>query len=624
MSTISAEGLSLAYGAHDIFENCAFRVAAGDRIGLVGPNGSGKTSLLRLIVGVERPTGGRLTRARDTKLAYVPQQPDLTAGQTVYAEVAEVFAPLRAMEVDLLLAAEELAQAGDDAAEASARYEELSHRFEHAGGYSYESEIRRTLTGLGVAASLWLQSVDGLSGGERARVALAKALLERPDLLILDEPTNHLDLSGTTWLESLLRSWRGAFIVVSHDRYFLDQVVNRIWETEDLHIEAYNGTYSDFERQRQEKRERQAFEYGQQQEFLAKQEELIRRYGVGQRAKWAKGLEKRLSHVERIERPRETVRVKLDLGRAQRSGRVALSIESLAIPHPGDPSRILLHGSDALEIERGARVAILGPNGTGKTTLLRTVAGELEPAGGMVRLGYNTHLAYYRQGTEHLDEDSTVLDELLDSRNLPLPEARNLLARFLFRGDTIEKRVSALSGGERSRLALAKLSVSGANFLLLDEPTNHLDIGAREALEEVLDGYNGTILFVSHDRRFIDGIATEIWQIEDGSIHRFQGTYSEMVAAQQKASLPVAAVPAPLAISAAVQRQRKPTERDVSRFEDNVAGLETLLSDVTSQLERASERQDTAEIARLGRLYVETERALARALEEWEAVAGSG
>ena len=622
MSTISAEGLALAYGANDIFENCSFRVAAGDRIGLVGPHGSGKTSLLRMIVGLERPTAGHLTRARATKLAYVPQQPELTPGLSVYAEVAEVFAPLRALEDELLLAAEELAQAGDDAGAASARYEALSHRFEHAGGYTYEAEIRRTLTGLGVPQSLWMQSVDGLSGGERARVALAKALLEQPDLLILDEPTNHLDLLGIAWLESLLRNWRGAFIVVSHDRYFLDQVVNRVWETEDRHIEPYSGSYSSFERQRREKRERQAFEYEQQQEFLAKQEELIRRYGVGQRAKWAKGLEKRLTHVERIERPREAVRVKLDLGRAQRSGRVALSLERLAIPHPGDSDRILLRGPAELEIERGARVAVLGSNGTGKTTLLRTIAGELEPAAGRVRIGYNIHLAYYRQGTEHLNEDATVLDELLDSRNLPLAEARHLLARFLFRGDEIERPVSALSGGERSRLALAKLSVSGANFLLLDEPTNHLDIGAREALEQVLDGYSGTILFVSHDRRFIDGIATAIWRIEDGAIIPFQGSYSESLAAQQKAAAPVA-VAVPVAVPSPPPRRRKPAERDLSRFEDTVAGLETLLADVNGQLESASVHQDTAAIARLGRLYVETEQALAKALEEWE-LAGSG
>lgn len=617
MSIVTGDALTLAYGAQDIFDHLNFRIEGGDHIGLVGANGAGKTSLLRLLAGLERPTGGRLGKARSLNLAYVPQLPEPVSGSTVYQEVAAVFAPLRQLEDALLQAAEDLAAAGEDSAAASARYEELSHRFEHEGGYTYEAEIRRTLQGLGVMPDLWLQPVDGLSGGERARVALAKAILEKPDLLLLDEPTNHLDLQGLGWLENLLRTWQGAFIVVSHDRFFLDQVTNRIWEVAGGGIDAYSGSYSAFERQRRERRERLEVEYAQQRELIAKQEELIRRYEKGQRAKWAKGLEKRLSHIERIEAPVEAATAKLDLGRVQRSGRVALALEGLVIAHPGDPTRTLLRLPERLEVERGARVAIMGPNGSGKTTLLRTISSEATPPEGKVRLGYNVQLAYYRQGTEHLDDTSTVLEELLASRNLPIPEARNLLARFLFRGDEIDKRVGMLSGGERSRIALAKLSVSGANLLLLDEPTNHLDIASREALEQVLTGYEGTVLFVSHDRRFIDALAGELWTVADGLLTAFHGNYSEsLAAARQQAVAEVAPSPAPAQTIS--ERRRRPPVHELSRLEENVAGLETLLADVSTQLEAASARRDAAEVAKLGQIYVETEKALDQALHAWE------
>ncbi|MGI8550539.1 MAG: ABC-F family ATP-binding cassette domain-containing protein [Dehalococcoidia bacterium] len=618
MSIVGAEGLSMAYGAQDILSAIAFTIAAGDRIGLVGPNGTGKTTLLRLITGIERPTAGSLTRARGLKLAYVAQQSDLVPGQTVYEEVAAVFADLRRMEDELLLAAEDLAQAGAGTEVASERYEELSLRFEHAGGYTYEADIRRTLHGLGIPPALWMQSVDGLSGGERNRVALAKAILERPDLLLLDEPTNHLDLQGIAWLENLLKGWRGSFIVVSHDRYFLDQVVNQIWESGGRSVQFYPGNYRAYERLRNERHQRQEFEYEQQRELIAKQEELIRRYGEGQRAKWAKGLEKRLDRVERIDAPKKVAKVKLNLGRALRSGRVVLTLENLCIPHPGDPERELLRLPRQVEIERACRVAIIGPNGCGKTTLLRTIAGEVPPGDGLVRIGYNVHMAYYRQGTEHLDEEATILNELLESRNLPLAEARNLLARFLFRGDDILKRVGMLSGGERSRLALAKLSVSGANFLLLDEPTNHLDIAAQEALEQVLSTYDGTLLVVSHDRRFIDSIATDLWPVEDGRLTPFHGTYSDYVASRDRPQSPPQAPPTLATSTPSPSRQRKAAEQHVNRLEETVGALETLLSDIGRQLEAASGRQDTAEIARLGELYVETETSLASAMQSWE------
>lgn len=622
MSIVNGEGVALAYGARDIFADCSFKISAGDRIGLVGPNGSGKTSLLRLIAGEARPTEGSINRARGLKIGYVPQQPQLSVGLTVYNEVSQVFAELRALEDALLVAAEELAGAGENAGEVQRRYEALSQRFEHEGGYTYEAEIRRTLQGLGVLSSLWSQPVEGLSGGERSRVALARALLEQPDLLLLDEPTNHLDLVGITWLENLLKGWRGAFLVVSHDRYFLDQVVNQVWETTGLGLEFYPGAYREFEQLREERRRRLETDYEEQREFIERQEELIRRYEKGQRAKWAKGLEKRLQHIERIDAPRKQATVKLDLGRALRSGRAVLTLDDVAIAHPGEPERVLMRLPQKLEIERQARIAIVGSNGCGKTTLLRTIVGEEQPAAGRIVRGYNVQLAYYRQGIEHLDESATVLEELLRSRNVAVPEARNLLARYLFRGDDIEKRVGMLSGGERSRLALAKLSVSSANFLLLDEPTNHLDIPSREALEQVLTAYGGTVLVVSHDRRFIDTVSTLLWVIEDGELTPFDGSFGEYMAAREQRKQGVKPATAGLRPAFAPPSKRtKSIDQTVTRLEETVAALETVLGDLSRQLEDASARQDAAEVARLGRSYVETEQALTAALEEWEAAA---
>jgi ATP-binding cassette subfamily F protein 3 len=613
MSLVSTENLGLAFGAETILEGCRLQVSAGDRIGLVGQNGSGKTSLLRMIAKLERPSTGNISQARTTRIAYVGQRPQLDGAHTVYQEVSEPFATLRALEDEVMLAGEALAEGGADLEAASARYEELSKRFEHEGGYIYEAEIRRTLQGLGVPLDHWQRATATLSGGEQARVAIAKALLERPDLLLLDEPTNHLDLTGLAWIENLLSSWSGAFILVSHDRFFLDQVVRDVWEVANRRITAYKGNYSSYARQRTERLRRQRDLFESQQEQISKQEQLIRRYGAGQRAKWAKGLEKRLDRLERLEAPQEVAALKLNLGRSARGGRVALTLDQVTVHRPGTDQQ-LLRLPTQLEVARDARIGIVGPNGCGKTTLLRTITGELQPGQGRAVLGHATMPAFHRQGMEDLNDERTVFDELLSGCELSPQEARDLLARFLFRGDDVQKKVGVLSGGERSRLALAKLAVAGANLLLLDEPTNHLDIAAREALESVLLAYAGAVLFVSHDRRFIDAIATELWSVEDGVLRPTQGNFSANLASRN--------APPPKNEPERPRSSTKPRpirhNAAIAQFELSAAELDTRLQHLRADLDAASTAQDSLEVARLGRLYVESQEELDAILLAWD------
>jgi len=650
MTLLSVGGLTKYYGAELIFEDLNFQVARGDKIALVGVNGAGKSTLLKIIAGLESPDGGQVAIARGARIAYLAQEVRFNSDRTLWQEMEHALAALRELEAEIQALEPLIADtSAPDWEAAMERYGELTARFEHMGGYEVEPRIKRTLQGLGFHESHYHQRLANFSGGQKTRAALAATLLSDPDLLLLDEPTNHLDMQALEWLEHFLRTWDGTLIVTSHDRYFLDRVTRRTLEVAFGKLEDYPAPYNRYLELKAERMERRLKEFRAQQEFIARTEEFIRRYKAGQRAREARGREKRLERLKReqaIERPREPARLRLFLDTRLRSGALALALDGLVVGFPGnrqdaDP-RVLLR-ADGLELHRGERVALLGPNGSGKTSLLRTILGELRPLRGQARLGHQVQIGYYAQGHDKLNWNATVLEELTRaSPNLGEAAARNLLGRFLFSGDDVFKRIGDLSGGERSRVALAQLTLLPGNLLILDEPTNHLDIGAREALEAVLKEYPGSILFVSHDRYFIDALADKVWHVEQGRIREYLGGYSDFVAAREAAAAtaatnaaaappqaqaaptspasPAAAQPGAPAPAAAGPQERQRKKR-LAALEAEVALLEQELGRLKADLERASAARDVQQITALGVQYAELETLLATKYDQWAELA---
>jgi len=642
MSILSFQGLGKYYGAQDVFANLEGAIARGDKVALVGPNGAGKTTLLRIILGLEEPSVGEVQRARGLRIGYLPQKPELSSQQTLYGEMLDVFAALREQQRQLAALADEMAASSDP--DLLERYAQAEHRFDHAGGYEYENHIRRVLSGLSFGAETYDWPIGVLSGGQITRALLAKLLLQEPELLILDEPTNYLDLAALEWLETYLQEWKQSLLIVSHDRYFLDKVVTRVWELNYGTLEAYRGNYTSYVVQREERMERRQREYDEQQELIAETEEFIRRYKAGQRTKEARGRELRLNRLERIEAPKHDKHIRLRLNATLRSGEQVLLSEGGAIigypsrpdadPAQGPtPEHVLLDTGDFL-IRRGARVALLGPNGSGKTTFLRTILGEIPPLRGRIRLGASVKIGYLPQKQDWLDPDRSALDAVLDAKRMELEAARNVLGRFLFSGDDVYKRIGDLSGGERSRVALAILTLQGANFLLLDEPTTHLDVASQEILQSVLDGFDGTILLVSHDRYLIDAMATHVWMVRDGRLHQYEGNYQDYLAAreQERAAAQTAAVTkaAPEKDWDERRRRDRAEQRSVRQKAERLQALESeieqherQLSMLTQMMDLASSHRDLARLQSLSRDYQQLEATLAERLEEWERAASA-
>ena len=520
-TVLTVNDLAKSFGPDEIFRNVSFQVADREHVALVGVNGAGKSTLLRIIAGIDTASEGEIAIARGARVAVLAQEPRFESDRTVrqeaqlaFEEALSALARMRELE-DAMQSA-----SGEVLDQLFQEYERLSLHFEVAGGFDVEHRTEEVLMGLGFSSEQMDEPVRTLSGGQKTRIALAKALLADPDLLLLDEPTNHLDLGMLDWLEGFLGSWRGAFLVVSHDRYFLDRVTSRTLDLSFGQLEDYPAPYGRYLVLRAERRSRQLQEYEEQQELIARTEEYIRRYKAGQRSREARGRQTRLDRLERLGRPQEHAALTLRVQPTIRSGREVVTASPLRVGYSSSGGERTLLGTPELRVERGDRVAIIGQNGSGKSTLLRTIVGELPPLSGRVGFGTNVKIGYYAQGHEGLPVDGSPLSILVASQPMSEEAARTYLARFLFRGDDVHRPVSALSGGERSRLALACLLVEGANLLILDEPTNHLDIQSRETLEEMLTAYDGTVVFVSHDRFFIDRVATRVWDIAEGRLIR--------------------------------------------------------------------------------------------------------
>ena len=641
MSFATITHLTKFFGAELIFRDVSFRVEAHDRIGLVGPNGAGKSTLLKLLVGELQPDEGSIAYERGVTTGYLPQIADFHPARTLYEELLTVFDQVHAWEHELeTLAARmsdpALIEQADEYNDVLERYADLQARFEHARGYTIEPRVRQVLDGLGFTREQQAAPATQLSGGQQTRAALGKLLLQEPDLLLMDEPTNHLDLAALEWLENYLTSWGGAVIVVSHDRYFLDRVTSRTIEIAHHRAEEYPGNYTRFVQLHAERLARWEKEYEAQQEYIARTEEFVRRYKAGQRSKEARGRQTLLDRMERIERPPGEHSLKFKLGAQIQSGQTVLTTEKLEIGYTSSPrigdapdtgADLRVRVVDTT-IMRGDRVGLIGPNGGGKTTLLRSIIGRLAPLVGRAMLGHNVQVGYYAQTHENLNMRLTILDEIRRASQLSEEGARSYLGRFLFSGDDVFKPISALSGGERSRVALAKLTLQGANFLVLDEPTNHLDLPARQMLEEILADYDGTMIFVSHDRYFVDALATKLWVLENGVVTAHVGNYTTYRTRKQQAdsatqaqATQAAAVEKRIAQESASQRASGLPIRTLERLEAEIAALEASLAEIEVALAEASARADVARITELGGEHERTRQHLEQLYEEWQELA---
>ena len=634
MSILNTSSLAKAFGADDIFQNITVEVPQQARIALVGPNGVGKTTLLNILVGLEAPTEGTVSVTKNTRMGFLPQRPELVGAHSVWEEQLSAFAHLRQMEAQLNALEQDMADP-DRHDEALAKYGPLQERFELAGGYTYEQRIRMVLTGLGFAPEEYERPLTKLSGGQKTRALLARLLLQEPDLLVLDEPTNHLDIGAIEWLEGFLKTFPGAVLAVSHDRYFMDAFASTIWEMDFGSIEVYRGNYSHYIRQRDDRHERLLKEYEAQQEFIAKEEEYIRKHMGSRWTAQAKGRQKKLEtrrkRGEIIDKPRAQRRkMNIRMGRTVRSGDKVLMTRNLRVGyHAGAP----LFDVPDITLYRGEVAALIGPNGVGKSTFLKTVIGELEPLAGEVKMGAAVKIGYFAQAHELLHDRNTIIDEIQTIKAMPLSEARSYLAQFLFTGDDVFRTIDTLSGGERGRVALAKLALSGANVLLLDEPTNHLDIDSQEVLQAVLDDFPGTVLLVSHDRYLVNALASQIWAATPGDLEVFEGTYGEFIEAREKRRTQAVEAAQPTPANNGGSRSNGGTgerkhgltpyqlEKRIGELEQAIHDMEARMDDLHTEIEAASAAGDSDRVRRLGEDYTRAESELDALMSEWAVLA---
>ena len=669
MSLITVSSLSKSFGAEDLFSGVTFSVAKGARLAIVGPNGIGKTTLLRILIGTEEASGGTITRAKNLRIGYLSQEADFALEGALWDVCLEPFAELIRMEGELKKLEDEMSDPAKRE-QALVRYGSVQHTFEERGGYMYPIRIKQVLTGLGFDESDFHMSLDHLSGGQRTRAHLARLLLSNPDLLLLDEPTNHLDIKAVEWLESYLTQWEGAAVIVSHDRYFLDHACNALLEMAVSGSEFYRGNYTIYLNER-EIRWAHRFElYESEKEKLLKEVEYIKKNISGQNTLQAKGKLKRLSRmmqgiemvgleamlnsnwaelgistttshfsVEEAERrvralrppQRATPDLHLHLRSTNRSGDLVIRTKNLKVGYQAEdniPEKFLFATPD-IELRRLDCAALIGPNGAGKSTFLRTILGSLAPLAGEAILGASLHVGYFAQAHEGLDPEKTVLDEISAASGMLPYQARDYLGKYLFSGDDAFKLVSMLSGGERGRLALAKLALQDTNLLLLDEPTNHLDIPSQEILQSVLDSYKGTILLVTHDRYLVDALATQIWEInpDESQMTTFNGTYSQMKEEREKQAARLASLQSPVSNLQSSNSQSRKSQNSKSKderrrvaqlqeLENSIAELEATLANLSTQLESPFVKPEEA--GKLGIEYERVQKEMDEKLGEWE------
>lgn len=632
MIVLSANNLTKTYGTDVIIDKASFHLNAGDKVGIIGRNGAGKTTLLNMLTGELPCDEGEFFVSQNTRIGYLKQRDNFDGEGTVIEEIEGIFSGLRDLEKEITRLSDEVAQNPHDKGLIE-RLDRLQHQFDREGGYTYKSEITGILNSMAFDESFYNKKVSSLSGGERTRLALAALLLEKPDILLLDEPTNHLDIGTLKWLEQYLEAYRGTIMIVSHDRYFLDRTVNRIFEVENHKVYSYQGKYSDYAAQKKIRRESELRAYNNQQREIARQEEIIRRmkqHGTEHLAKRAASREKRLDMIERIQRPEsEMGKMKIHFKENFPSGSDVILAESLEKGFGRGAERRELFCNVNLDIKRGERICILGPNGVGKTTLLRVLLGELDPDGGYLKIGHNVAFGYYDQGQLLLNDGNTVLEELKESYGLYTDtEMRSILGRFLFRGEEVFLPVGSLSGGEKARLSLLKLMLSGANTLILDEPTNHLDIESKEVFEEALLEFPGTVIVVSHDRYFMQRIPTRILELTSTGIVEYLGKYdyylekkSEGLSGKKYFSKMQEKPQGNSAEERRLKKEREAEERRIARLSEKLEGeiseLEAKIAEIEQELCKPENAADYELLTRLARDREEAQRTLEETYDRW-------
>ena len=630
---LACQNISKAFGADEIIQHASFHIEEYEKAAIVGINGAGKTTLLRIIMGELEADSGEVILAKNKTIGYLPQNPDVEGNRTIYEEVLSAKEELISMQDRLISMEKKMSSLdGGELEDFMDSYNRLNLEFERQGGYSYKSEIVGVLKGLGFAKEEFTKHMKELSGGQRTRVCLGKLLVTKPDVILLDEPTNHLDIGSITWLETFLLNYKGAVVIVCHDRYFLDKVVQKVVELDRRQVSVFSGNYSDYAVKKAQVREARLKQYYNQQREIKHQEEVIAKlksFNREKSIKRAESREKMLDKVERLEKPaEENTDIHLNLEPRIVSGNDVLRVEGLCKSYPGQT----LFTDLSFEIKRGERVALIGDNGTGKTTILKIINEMAEAEGGTMTVGANVHIGYYDQEHQVLHMEKTLVEEISDAYpGLTNTEIRNVLAAFLFTGDEVFKRISDLSGGERGRVSLAKLMLSEANFLILDEPTNHLDITSKEILEQALNRYTGTVLFVSHDRYFINKTATRILNLTGQTLVNYIGNYdyylekckelTQVFVSGQEEDTQVQAESAgkadwkkskeEKARLRKLENERKRTEEKIENVEQRIVELEEAFAD--SEI-----ATNSAKLQDLHQEYEEKQRELEALYERWE------
>lgn len=600
MIIAQAQDLEQRFGGNTIFNNISFSVPDNARIGLVGPNGAGKTTLLKIMTGQQEPTSGQFTINKGLKVGYIAQENGLDEDKTIWDEMLTVFNDLIEKNKKITKMQEQIADHPEDQ-DLLKRYDQLAYDFEQEGGFTYQAEIKSILNGFNFKENTWNKVIGTLSGGEKTRLAFVKLLLQKPPVLLLDEPTNYLDLDTLDWLEAFLKNYQGAIITVSHDQYFLDHLANQIFELNFGKLTTFKGNYSQYVKERELMDSQQEAAYEKQQEKIKKEEEFIQKNLVrASTTKRAQSRRKVLDKMERIKPPKHKQKVRINFTSERPSGKEVLIAKDLTI---GYPDKVMVSDID-FQVNKNDRVAIIGPNGIGKSTLLKTIMKKLEPKGGSIKYGASLDIGYYDQELQSLDPSKTVLDTIWDRhKTMSEKDVRSILASFLFTAEDIDKTVGQLSGGQKARLTLTVLSLEKDNFLLMDEPTNHLDIEAKEVLEEALDNYDGTLLFVSHDRYFINELANKIISVRDGHAKIYNGNYSyyldekakQAAAAQEAETQKAEAETTPVAS----QNKGKLSYQEQKARDSQKRKLERAVSDAEAKIEKleAEEKEIQTEMA---------------------------